>query len=292
MKHYIISNYLRASKTFDIYREVFKQFSLPHSYDPVEIPTAEPSTVSDQELNEVEHFLDKFRKDENDHSIVISNPFKQVIVQFCDTLSPEARIMQTVNLIYKKEGKLFGRNIDGQAFYLGQKNIVNYDFANKCIFILGCGGVSTAVSFILADLGVSKILLFDIDASKSRYLARRLLSNYPKLDVVVGRSVDSFSEYDVIYNGTGLGKKSINANSIHESPIRQVSAAHTQALAIDANYTPWETEFLRICKSNGYPILNGFSHMIGFTTLHLSEVLNQTIDFETVKELGERYVNI
>lgn len=65
-----------------------------------------------------------------------------------------------------------------------------------------------------------------------------------------------------------------------------------RTLGVDANYTPWQTNFLKGFADNENITLNGFSHMIGFTSMHLSEVLNQDISYEKVKMIAEDVIDI
>lgn len=54
-------------------------------------------------------------------------------------------------------------------------------------------------------------------------------------------------------------------------------------LAIDANYTPWKPLFLQQMKNHGFQTLNGFSHMLGSTLLHLSKISGNEISYSEMK---------
>lgn len=291
-EHFILSNYLKASKTFAVYRDVFASKSLEHTYLPIEISTRERSQLFPDELNKLEEFIQVFKRNSNAISVVVSNPFKQYIPEFCDEIDTAAEQMNAVNLIVKQGNSLLGINIDGEAFFTGQREAINYDFKNKSILMLGCGGVSTAVVFKLAAVGVRSIHLFDTQTERERTLGRKLRHNFPDLLIVElpGFDEETVSDINVIYNGTGVGKKSDNPQSVLESPLADSLVVPSDILAIDANYTPWRTAFLRQCEENGCQTLNGFSHMIAFVALHLSRVLNSEIEFRSVKEIGERHV--
>ncbi len=215
MNHFIISNFLKASKTFDVYKSVFSRYSINHTYLPIEIKTSSKYRVAKKELEELRRCVNIFRNNADDCSMVISNPFKQVIIDLCDELSNEASIMNTVNLIYKKNGIIYGRNIDGDAFLLGCSKELEYDFSNKSILLLGCGGVSTAVSFALSSQSVSSITLYDIDLSKTVALKNKIKTNFPTVTIKVLKQFDLSSYYDVIYNGTGVGKMSYDPTTVN-----------------------------------------------------------------------------
>lgn len=287
-KHYILSNYLKSSQTFSIYREFFSNNSLNHTYEPIEIPLTE-NLVSKTEIIKLESFIDTFTKDSTDMSIVVSNPYKTIIPKYCDQLSDNANKMKAVNLILKRKGKLIGENTDGDAFWLGQQHAKRVDYTKKTILILGCGGVSTSVSFKLAEMGVHTIFLYDTDHSKATALADKLKREHLQLVVTPLKLLtqDIIFNADVIYNGTGVGKESNNLVSIYKSPLPVGMKVRKDALAIDANYTPWETQFLRQCRSCGCDTLNGFSHMIAFTSIHLSKVLGTKVSYDSIYKIGK-----
>lgn len=290
-EHFIPSNYLKASKTFDIYANVFPQMSLKHNYLAAEIQAKKRDQISSDELSVLRQFIIEFRNNPNAISIVVSNPFKQVVPDLCDLLlEPSARQMNTVNFIVKKDDKLIGSNIDGEAFFTGQKETIGFDFRNKHILLLGCGGVSTAVAFRLTEEGLGSIQLFDTFPQREKVLAERLRSSFPNLLVVEVPEVisESIALANIIYNGTGVGKKSDNPASVHENPLSQEILIPRYVLAIDANYTPWTTKFLQRFEKAGSQTLNGFPHMIAFITLHLSQILDTDVPFETTKKIGER----
>lgn len=291
-EHFILSSYLKASKTFAVYEDLFSQMSLDHSYAPIEISTKDRSKISEDEELLLTEFILAFRSNPNATSIVISNPFKQIMTRFCDVLDTNARQMNAVNLVVKKGELLVGSNIDGEAFFAGQKATVNFDFRNKAILILGCGGVSTAVAFKMARTGAGSIHLFDTNSERMRLLADQLHLHFPSMPITQLPQLDStsLSRSNVIYNGTGIGKKSDDPNSINESPVPGSLEIPEEILAIDANYTPWKTKFLQQFEQSGAQTSNGFSHMIAFTALHLSEILSTEIPISKVMRIGEAHV--
>jgi shikimate dehydrogenase len=288
-EHFILSNYLKVSKTFIIYESLFSKMSLKHSYSPIEISTKDKSEVTEDELLILTEFILAFKVNHNATSIVISNPFKQIMTRFCDVLDVSAKQMNSVNLVVKKGELLVGLNMDGEAFLAGQKATVNFNFQKKVILLLGCGGVSTAVAFKLAQAGVKAIHLFDINSKRTNLLARRLRLYFPVLPVIELPKLDNsaISRVDVVYNGTGVGKKSDDQNSVNESPVPSSIHIPKNIFAIDANYTPWKTKFFQQFEQSGARTTNGFSHMIAFTALHLSEILAVEVPISKVMEVGE-----
>ena len=282
---------MKSSKTFFIYQEYFSNNSLNHTYEPIEIPLKK-NLVSKTEIIKLESFIDTFTRDSTAMSIVVSNPYKTIAHKYCDLLSDNASNMKAVNLIVKRKGKLIGENIDGESFWLGQQHTKRVDYTKKTTLILGCGGVSTSVAFKLVNMGARTVFLYDTHHSKAIALADKLKRECLCSVVTPLKSLTQciIFKASVIYNGTGVGKESSNLVSAYESPLPISMKANKDALAIDANYTPWETQFLRQCRSCGCDTLNGFSHMIAFTSMHLSKVLETKVSYDSIYKIGKRYL--
>ena len=56
----------------------------------------------------------------------ITVPFKNKIIQHLDILTEDAKITQSVNTIFKKDGKIFGSNTDTIGFELSLSNFIEY----------------------------------------------------------------------------------------------------------------------------------------------------------------------
>ena len=78
-------------------------------------------------------------KDEKINGINVTVPFKKNVISFIDELSSEAKASQSVNTIYKEDGKIFGHNTDIAGFELGLRHI-NFDIKNKRVLITGNTG--------------------------------------------------------------------------------------------------------------------------------------------------------
>ena len=52
--------------------------------------------------------------------------FKNKIIQHLDVLTEDAKITQSVNTIFKKDGKIFGSNTDTIGFELSLNNFIEY----------------------------------------------------------------------------------------------------------------------------------------------------------------------
>lgn len=280
--HFILSGYLRNSMTFKTYHLGMQHYHIKANYLPYELPVR--NQCIDREA--VKNFLDIFRTNDNLKTILVSCPYKQVIIDYLDEVSPEAKIIGGVNFVLKKNNQLFGEHLDAKAFLMAVEEEIHFDFQNASMLFFGCGGVSSAIALKLAPR-LKKIGLVDVDKQKADSLCEKLRLHYPNLSVISfdRTSPLNFTAFDVFYNGTGLGKFSHDPQSINCTPVLEGDIFPAVGLAIDANYRPWETVFLKDFAKLGYQTLNGFGHMIASSAIHLSMMSSQNVDFLVLKDM-------
>jgi shikimate 5-dehydrogenase len=152
------------------------------------------------------------------------------------------------------------------------------------ICFLGCGGVSSAVATTVANQ-CKNIALMDINEAKAGKLKVRLSEGgTPDMVRLLDPEDRDFSGFDVIFNGTGLGKDSGPGSDLSLSPLRDSDILPTTGIAIDAVYTPAQTSFLLQCEKSGLRTMNGLGQMLGNTFLHLQRATDLQISFEQIKE--------
>lgn len=280
--HFILSGFLRKSWTFKLYPAAMQYFGIEGKYLPYELPLKEKMI----DIQGLKNFLKIFKKNKYLKSILVSDPYKKLVLEFLDECTPEAKMIGAVNLIVKRGDSLFGENKDGQAFLMGVEGEKFTQFNGASMFFFGCGGVSSAISFILGDK-LKNIGLLDIYNGKSESLKHILNKKYPNLCVTVfnRKSCIDFSSFDIFYNGTGLGKFSEEKESIYKTPLIKKDIFPECGLAIDANYTPEKTQFLKTLSKKGFPCLNGFSHMLSSTAIHLSCISGKNIEYQAIKDM-------
>jgi shikimate 5-dehydrogenase len=214
--HFILSGYLRKSMTFSLYQKAMDHFEIEGEFLPYELPLQ--GGYIDREA--LQHFLNVFRANPFLQTLIVSDPYKQVIVDYLDELASAAIPIKTVNLVYKMDGQLIGDNIDATAFLLGAQEEMAFEYEGRSMLFFGCGGVSSAIAFKLAPK-LKKMGLVDINVERSEKLALLLKEFYPLTSVIVfdRKGPLNFSDFDIFYNGTGLGKFSKDPNSLSCSPL-------------------------------------------------------------------------
>ena len=282
--HLFVSGSLRFSRTFELYRRIFSKLELPDLYVPHEIAL----TNGGPDVESLRELIQVFRSTAMMRSMVIADPFRRYVVRYLDELEPQAQEVGAVNMVWKREDKLVGGNLDGDAFSLGVKEESNISFSKSSMVFFGCGSLASAVALKLAPK-LATVALIDIHLARAEVLGRKLSRRNPKLRIFFAdRSEElDLKSYEIFYNGTGLGMISSNSNAHLLTPLHAFDELPTSGIAIDPIYTPWESAFLRRFSAMDFDTVNGFSQMVAFTSLHLSRVTGREISYRLVRELSD-----
>ncbi len=171
--------------------------------------------------------------------INVTIPYKQEIFGYLDEIDEDARTIGAVNTIkILKNGKLKGFNTDVYGFEQSLKPLLKNHIKNA--LILGTGGASKAVAFVLNKLGIG----FKFVSRKS---SNELSILYEQL------TEDVMNSHHLIINCTPIG----TYPKIENSPIIPYHFLTNSHFLYDLIYNPSETLFLAKGKEKGAIIKNG-----------------------------------
>ena len=192
-----------------------------------------------------------------------------------DELTPLANEVQSVNTIYKQNGKVIGHNTDIGGFELALKHI-NYDVENKKVFILGAGGVVPSIIAAFKKMKISKIRI----GNRTKEKAENLKKINMDLEILDWGNIP---DYNMIVNATSLGLKEDDEIKLDYTTIGP------NKLFYDVIYNPNKTKFLLKAKEFGNQIENGKMMFIyqaqqAFAIWH--KILPD-IDDETIKLIND-----
>lgn len=176
-----------------------------------------------------------------DSSIIglnVTIPYKESIIPYLDTLDPVAEKVGAVNCIQLKNGKSKGFNTDVFGFSQAIKPFL--ESHHERALILGTGGASKAVDFVLTELGLAVFFI-------SRQPEKENHFSYDDINENMVRSCG------IIVNTTPVGMYP-EINQCPSFPFEYLNSSH---LVIDLIYNPKETEFLKKAKAAGSTVLNG-----------------------------------
>lgn len=191
-------------------------------------------------LCDIEKLLSE-RKDLKGLNVTI--PFKEQIIPLLYKIDKEAKEIGAVNTVkISKKGNLIGYNSDHYGF--AKSLAEHFPIEGKSALILGTGGASKAVAYVLKNLN------FDY-----KFVSREEKDNsltYKQL------TKEIIQEHKLIVNCTPLGT-SPNTNAYPKIPFEGLGNKH---LLFDLIYNPKLTLFLKLGKDQGARIVNGESMLI------------------------------
>lgn len=170
----------------------------------------------------------------------VTIPYKESIIPYLDELSTEAAQIGAVNVIEFSKGKKIGHNTDAFGFHQSIKPFLTN--RHERAIILGSGGASKAVEFVLRTIGLD-VIFISRNPNTANQFSYHEVNNY-MLDAC-----------KLIVNTTPVGTFP-DIDAVIDIPYEFLTEDH---LVVDLIYNPEETKFLLNARLNGAEILNGSS---------------------------------
>lgn len=176
----------------------------------------------------------------------VTVPYKEKVIPFLDELDETAKAVGAVNTIHfvtlsDSRRATKGFNTDVHGFRQSIKPFLTS--AHERALILGTGGASKAVEYVLKQIGVDCIFV----SREKKSIPGKTILTYDELNSYV---IDSCK---LIINCSPVGTFP-NVNEYPKLPYESISKEH---LLYDLVYNPAETEFLKKGKANGAETMNG-----------------------------------
>jgi shikimate dehydrogenase len=233
-KYGLIGYPLGHSFSISYFNEKFENENIDAQYINFEIPTIEalPEVLaSNPELK----------------GLNVTIPYKEKVISFLDSVSPEARAIGAVNVIrVTHKGNdiiLKGFNSDVIGFTKSIEPMLEKKWHRKAL-ILGTGGASKAIDYGLKALGLETVFV-------SRY-ERPGTIQYGNITPEVVK------EYNVIVNCTPVGMYPHS----EECPQLPYEAMDSHTILYDLIYNPDETMFMRRGAQYGANVKNGLEMLL------------------------------
>ncbi len=168
----------------------------------------------------------------------VTIPYKEAVIPYLDEIDEVADHIGAVNCIVIKNGWKKGYNTDATAFEQSLNPLLTPHHTNA--LILGTGGSSKAVAYVLEQLG--------IPFQKVSRNKKEGVLTYEEL------TPELITQYKLIINTTPAGMYP-NVDAAPNIPYSAIGENH---LLYDLIYNPEETKFLSLGKEKGATIKNGF----------------------------------
>ena len=233
---------------------------LTHSFSPrffaekfsrENITDAEYKAWEIADISEVENLLNSYA-DLQGFNVTI--PYKKEIIPYCDKVTGPAEKIGAVNTVLVERAPksvdtrfsgfyLTGFNTDVIGFHKAIRHLIQPYFERA--LILGTGGSSQAVSYVLKELGIQPLYVTRNPRQRNE-IAWKDLNRY----------VIEFHPF--IINTTPLGQ----FPHISEKPDIPYEFITSKHLLFDLIYNPEETMFLKLGRAHGAETQNGYNMLI------------------------------
>ncbi len=200
------------------------------------------------EIDTIEKFPDIIQSYPDLTGLNVTIPYKEQIIPFLEEIDDAARkagAVNTIKIVRNSGGvQLKGFNTDTWGFENSLRPLLKNHHTNA--LILGTGGASKAIKYVLNKLGIQYISasIEELNENEIRYEE-------------INRSL--MEENLLIINATPLGTYP-NVDTFPPIPYEHITEKH---LLFDLVYNPGITKFLEKGKKRGAAIKNGYEMLIG-----------------------------
>lgn len=221
-------------------------YPLSHTFSPgyfknkFEKENIQACKYASYELSDIKQFSDLV-KDKEIHGLNVTIPYKELVIEYLDELSPEAKEIGAVNTIKFHDGKLIGFNTDVMGFEDSLRELIGENPIEKSL-VLGSGGAAKAVFYVLKNLGIET----------------KVVSRSDKGDLRYSDLEGQMSNYQLVVNTSPLGMYP-KLDTCPDIPYNEITGNH---FFYDLIYNPEKTLFLKQAEANGAQIKNGHRMLI------------------------------
>jgi shikimate dehydrogenase len=190
------------------------------------------------DIQSISQFPTIFKSTTNIKGLNVTIPYKEEVIPFLDKMDATAKKIGAVNTIKIDKAGLNGFNTDAFGFKKALEPYLKEH--HKKALILGTGGASKAVAFVLDELGIA-----------FSYVSRNGGNNsFTYLDL----NDNIILEHPLIINCSPVG----TFPNIEEKPAIPYDKINSKHLLFDLIYNPVETAFLKTGKAKEATICNGY----------------------------------
>jgi len=185
------------------------------------------------------------------HGCSLTMPFKQKVISYIDSLTPQALSTKSINTLYWKDNLLWGENTDCQGF---MDSLTTRSIAPESALILGAGGASRACLYGLKQLGSQQIFVTSRHQGTLNNLEHNSQIPFQKVDWQDRTSLQA----NLLINATPLG---MSGELIQRSPFPSTEL-HRFEYVYDLIYNPTQTILLHEANKAGCLTINGLDMFI------------------------------
>lgn len=230
--------------------------------------------------------VERLRAGELD-GINVTVPHKQTLLALVDGLTPAAREVGAVNVLYREGGCVMGDNTDAPAFLTDLRAfLAKAGRKPGAALVIGAGGAARAAAWALAQTGWQVIT-----AARRLKQAQALageLNALPGLAPIQAVALDAAGlagsgDFDLVVNATPVGMYP----RVEESPWPEGAALPAGAAVYDMVYNPAETALVRSARRVGLEATSGMGMLVEQAALSFERWTGKPADRAAMRAAGE-----
>ena len=181
--------------------------------------------------------LERFVTDESVDAYNVTIPYKKAVMPLLDEISTEATAIGAVNVVVRKNGKLYGYNTDyfGFSYMLDSAKI---NVSGKKALLFGNGGAAATIKSVLNDRNIGEIVVIDKEDNTPENLMRH-------------------SDTCIIINASPVGMYPNNRKAVVDLSLFPKCEA-----VLDIVYNPARTELILQAEKMGITAVGGLSMLV------------------------------
>jgi shikimate dehydrogenase len=195
----------------------------------------------------------------NIRGLNVTMPHKSTVMNFLDRTDLSAQIVNSVNTVLNKDGKLFGFNTDGVgALKALRENGV--EPKGRKVLLLGAGGAARAIAYTMAKES-DELAVLNRTAKQAQALVK-LLEKTANKKIVAGSLSpkdiqQNLQDSDILINATSIGMKPKADESLVAPKLLRPDLT-----VMDIVYNPIETKLAKEAKAAGAKVISGVEMLI------------------------------
>jgi len=226
----------------------------------------------------------------NIRGLNVTIPHKVDVLRFLDKLDPLAEKIGAVNTIVNDDGFLTGYNTDA-AGWLQAMLSRGCDPSNKKVAVLGAGGASRAISFILAERGAHLVILNRrLELEWAEELAGRISTTFSRetraLELNRTNLTGALEKAEILVNATSVGM----SPDTDQTPVDS-DLLRPDLIVSDIVYNPVKTRLLREAETAGAKTAGGLEMLVWQGALAFEKWTGQKAPIELMRKEATRMLD-
>jgi shikimate dehydrogenase len=195
----------------------------------------------------------------NIRGLGVTIPHKVAVMQYLDQIDDLAQKIGAVNILVNDNGTLTGYNTDAGGFLraLLERGI---EPKGKMVAILGAGGASRAISFVLAERGANLIILnrtWDKAIELAERVSRSFGNKIEALPLDKENLTKALGRADIMMNCTNVGMHPHVSETLVTA-----DQLKSDMIVFDTVYNPIKTQLLKEAEKAGATTISGVEMLV------------------------------